>query len=72
MWTLGKPIGTILVLLSIFLFSQSAEAKYSGGSGTADDPYRISTVEQMNAVRAGPNDWGEPLQVDGTYRSVSL
>jgi hypothetical protein len=30
---------------------------YDGGAGTADDPYLISTPEQMNAIGVNPGDW---------------
>ncbi len=57
MCTLSKPIGTILVLLSIFLFSRLAEAKYGGGSGTAEDPYQIATAEDLIALGETPEDY---------------
>jgi len=57
MWTLSKPFGTILVLLSIFLLSQPAKAKYSGGSGTAEDPYQIATAEDLIALGETPEDY---------------
>jgi len=31
--------------------------KYDGGSGTAEDPYRIRTAGQMNAIGQNPEDW---------------
>ena len=31
--------------------------KYDGGSGTADDPYRIGSGGQMNEIGAYPEDW---------------
>jgi len=57
MWTLSKPIGTILVLLSIFLLSRPAQAKYSGGSGTAEDPYQIATATDLIALGETPGDY---------------
>jgi hypothetical protein len=32
---------------------------YGGGQGTADDPYRIYTPEQMNEIGTRANDWGK-------------
>jgi hypothetical protein len=57
MWTLSNPIGTILVLLPIFLFSRPAEAKYSGGSGTAEDPYQIATAADLLLRGDSPEDY---------------
>ena len=59
MWRLSKPIGTILVLLSIFLFSRPTEAKYGGGSGTADDPYQIATAADLIALGETPEDYAK-------------
>ena len=39
--------------------------KYSGGSGTAADPYQIRTAEQMNSVGVNSADWGKCFQTDG-------
>jgi hypothetical protein len=47
-----------LALLSIFLFSRPAEAKYGGGSGTAEDPYQIATAADLIALGEDPNDYG--------------
>jgi peptidoglycan/xylan/chitin deacetylase (PgdA/CDA1 family) len=57
MWRLSKPIGTILVLVSIFLFSRPAQAKYGGGSGTSEDPYRIATAADLIALGETPEDY---------------
>ena len=51
-----KP-GTILTAIIICLFSFPAQAQYSGGNGTVENPYLIYTAEQMNAIGAEPNDW---------------
>ncbi len=37
--------------------------RYSGGSGTADDPYLISTAEQMNSIGAEPKDWDKHFKL---------
>jgi hypothetical protein len=34
-----------------------ARAQYAGGAGTADDPYRIGTAEQLNAIGLREADW---------------
>jgi hypothetical protein len=57
MWTLSKPIRVILLLLAISLFGQLAQAKYGGGSGTADDPYQIATAADLIALGETPEDY---------------
>ncbi|MBN1509992.1 MAG: hypothetical protein JW955_24315 [Sedimentisphaerales bacterium] len=46
--------GAILLFLGL-----PAQAKYAGGSGTAEDPYLIGTAEQMNAIGLSPEDWAK-------------
>jgi hypothetical protein len=52
-------------LLSIIagLFPVSAQAKYGGGDGTAENPYLIYTAEQMNTIGAEPNDWDKHFKL---------
>jgi hypothetical protein len=59
MWSLSKPIRVILVLLGISLFGQLAQAKYGGGSGTADDPYHIATAADLIALGETPEDYAK-------------
>ncbi|MBA7628659.1 hypothetical protein ES703_36154 [subsurface metagenome] len=33
------------------------DQKYSGGNGSAENPYRISTAADMNEIGANPDDW---------------
>ncbi|HUV41274.1 MAG TPA: GLUG motif-containing protein, partial [Sedimentisphaerales bacterium] len=50
----------ILVWLTIAAFTSAAWAgTYSGGSGTAEDPYLISTAQDMNAIGGNFADWGK-------------
>ena len=49
-------------IIACFLVS-SAQAKYGGGGGTAQDPYSIYTAEQMNAIGAEPNDWDKHFKL---------
>jgi hypothetical protein len=53
----------LLVLLAICFFSLPAQAKYGGGSGTAENPYLIYTAEQMNAIGADANDWDKHFKL---------
>jgi hypothetical protein len=44
--------------LATFLFVLPAYAKYSGGSGTAQDPYQIATAADLIALGETPEDYG--------------
>jgi hypothetical protein len=46
------------VLLSVAMLSLPARAKYSGGSGTAKDPYRIASKKDLLALAAETRDYG--------------
>ena len=56
-----KPFQTISIFIITFvLFLSTAAAyagTYSGGKGEPNDPYLISTPEDMNAIGTEPNDW---------------
>lgn len=49
---------TTTILLATVL-SLSAHAKYSGGSGTSGDPYRIASAADLLAMAADPCDYGK-------------
>lgn len=44
--------------LLVAVFALPAEARYGGGSGTADNPYLISTADHLDSLIARPDDWG--------------
>jgi hypothetical protein len=48
---------TKITLFAVLLLSACGWAKYSGGSGTAEDPYLIATVEDLNSIGLDSNDW---------------
>ena len=48
-----------LIIFSLFLLSQPVLAKYSGGGGTATDPYRIRTVSDWQSLMNAPSDWNK-------------
>jgi hypothetical protein len=52
-----KNLLLTLILAVMTLATVPALAKYSGGTGEPNDPYLISTPEDMNAVGADPFDW---------------
>jgi hypothetical protein len=47
---------TILIIAAA---SSITNAKYSGGSGTDNDPYLIATAEDMNQIGQDQNDWNK-------------
>jgi hypothetical protein len=53
----GRLTIPLLVLLAVCFLVLPAQAKYGGGSGTAEDPYLIYDANHMNAIGADPNDW---------------
>jgi hypothetical protein len=48
---------TLLLTLTTCLFVLPAQAKYSGGSGTAQDPYQIATAADLIVLGATPADY---------------
>jgi hypothetical protein len=48
---------TLVVSVALCLAASPAWAKYSGGSGTAQDPYQIATAADMNAIGTDSNDF---------------
>ncbi len=42
---------------------ETSTCKYSGGSGTADDPYQIATAEQMNQIGLHEEDWDKHFRL---------
>ncbi len=55
--------GGITILLIICCCGLSAQGKYGGGSGTAEDPYQIWTAGEMNAIGADSNDWDKHFKL---------
>ncbi|MBN2018950.1 MAG: hypothetical protein JW749_01855 [Sedimentisphaerales bacterium] len=45
------------VIVAVAIVSMSAQAKYSGGSGTADDPYKIATASDLLELAAATDDY---------------
>jgi hypothetical protein len=52
-----KTMKTVAALLLTCLFVLPATAKYSGGSGPAQDPYRIATAADLIALGETPADY---------------
>jgi hypothetical protein len=50
---------TIPFLMAICLIALPAQAKYSGGSGTTDDPYQIAEVNDLILLGARTEDYGK-------------
>jgi len=51
------PRNLYAFLIAVYLLSLPAQAQYSGGSGTADDPYRIATAADLMTLGETPNDY---------------
>jgi len=49
----------ILIVVVVCVFSVRAQAKYSGGTGARNDPYRIATADDLNDIGNYPSDWDE-------------
>lgn len=54
---------TLIPTLIACLYVASAQAQYGGGSGEPDDPYRIETAEQMNAIGTHPDHWSRHFRL---------
>ncbi|OHB64448.1 MAG: hypothetical protein A2Y76_05635 [Planctomycetes bacterium RBG_13_60_9] len=50
-------------LLCFCAVTSPSLANYSGGNGTHDDPYLISTPQDLLALAADPNDWGRHFRL---------
>ena len=48
--------GVILLGFAVCLWALPGDTKYSGGSGTAEDPYQIATAADLIAIGDDPND----------------
>jgi len=49
--------GKITVLVAVCGWCLSAQAKYSGGSGTEGEPFRIGAVSDWQELMTTPEDW---------------
>ncbi|MDR1974288.1 MAG: cadherin-like beta sandwich domain-containing protein [Bacteroidales bacterium] len=49
---MNKNLISFFAVTIMLLFASSVQAQFSGGSGTAQDPYKISTAEDLDAVRS--------------------
>ena len=45
------------VILAVFFFIAPTQAKYSGGTGEPDDPYRIATAQDLIVLGENPQDY---------------
>jgi len=51
------------LLIAVCLMSLQAQGKYSGGSGTAEDPYQIATAEDLIALGETPEDYDKHFKL---------
>ena len=50
-------LNSLFYLVLVMCLTATANAKYSGGSGTADDPYKIANVADLLALAADTGDY---------------
>jgi len=55
---LSKLIYSLSLILLIIFLTSSAHAKYSGGTGEPNNPYRIADANDMNEIGLHDEDWG--------------
>ena len=53
----SEVLWTIPLLITLFFLSFPAYAKYSGGIGEPNDPYRIATAEDLMLLGESPEDY---------------
>jgi hypothetical protein len=65
---------SLLIIFAMFLLSKPAFAKYSGGGGTATDPYRIRTFADWKTLMNASSDWDKHfvLIADIDLQGISL
>ena len=63
---------SIHLLIIICLFSFPAQAQYSGGNGTAEDPYQISTVTDWQTLMSTSTDWNKQFILTGDLDLQSI
>jgi len=55
---ISSLLAKITILFVICCCNLSAHAKYGGGTGEPNDPYRIATAEHLNDIGNHIEDWG--------------
>jgi hypothetical protein len=63
---------TVIAALFIVSFTTYAYSAYSGGSGTADDPYQIANVTDFQQLSATPTDWGKSFILTANINLTGL
>jgi len=66
MYNLSPNLGffwLFFISFAVCFLTLPAQAKYGGGSGTAEDPYLIYEASQMNAIGANPTDWNKHFKL---------
>jgi len=59
-----SPFYPVVAICALILaLSTLAQAQYGGGTGEPNDPYLITTAEQMNAIGADPNNWDKHFKL---------
>ena len=61
-----------IILLIVLLLSGAAVAKYSGGSGTAQDPYLIATPNDLNSIGLYAADWDKHFKMTADINMAGI
>lgn len=71
MYVTNRFVTAVIILLTIV---STVYAKYSGGSGTAEDPYQIATAADLIALGETPQDYHKHflLTADTNLRAPQL
>lgn len=62
----------LFALIIILLLSSTAMAKYSGGTGEPNNPYRIATPEDLNSIGLDPCDWDKHFKMTADINMASI
>jgi len=54
-----KLVYPLFLILLLLLLTSSAQAKYSGGTGEPNNPYRIADANDMNEIGTHIEDWND-------------
>ena len=53
----------LFLILLVLLLTSQVQANYSGGTGEPNNPYKISTHADMQAIGANPSDWNKHFKL---------
>jgi hypothetical protein len=63
---------TAQIILFLVIFSSVSLGKYSGGNGEPNDPYLISTPNDLNEISHNPGDWNKNFFMTNDINMASI